>query len=66
MSASLVGSEMCIRDSPSTSGPPGDEAPGEVGVRVRPDCLPGVLPGEVMRRSWAPGKISSQPEERGP
>eukprot|EP00969_Alexandrium_andersonii_P155136 6857801-Alexandrium_andersonii.AAC.1 len=45
MSASLVGSEMCIRDSPQpilTTSWPGS-APRPPGLRIRPNCCAGVM-----------------------
>eukprot|EP00969_Alexandrium_andersonii_P226281 9991986-Alexandrium_andersonii.AAC.1 len=59
---------MCIRDSAYSSarGLPGGEAPGEVGVHVRPDRFSGAPPGEVTRGSRALEEVPRQPEESIP
>eukprot|EP00969_Alexandrium_andersonii_P022605 988931-Alexandrium_andersonii.AAC.1 len=57
---------QAARAHPSAGGTPGGEAPSEVGVHIRPDRLPGILPGEVIHRSRAPEEVASQSEERRP
>eukprot|EP00969_Alexandrium_andersonii_P254692 11257570-Alexandrium_andersonii.AAC.1 len=62
----MLHSAQAAHAHPSARGPPSGKAPGEVGVYVRPNRLPGILPGEAIHCSRAPEEVARQPEERGP
>eukprot|EP00969_Alexandrium_andersonii_P160073 7072731-Alexandrium_andersonii.AAC.1 len=54
MSASLVGSEMCIRDSPCTGSPKAERRPESLGcARPRAASSRGTRPAVAPRGGWA-------------
>eukprot|EP00969_Alexandrium_andersonii_P129825 5738782-Alexandrium_andersonii.AAC.1 len=46
--------------------PPSQQTPSEVGVNVRAESGPLVLPREMVDAPWADNQVADQPDQRRP